>query len=262
MNPTNILIRPAARGGKYLGPDAANSNKHSAAIVLFDASLQTIVAGGLTNTASPVEAGPATLMNPVARCNPFATDQNTVGITLSVNISEPTQFWLVAAGPLSYPDQAACTMTLITVLPDTAIGTPFYPEGIVVEIPGLCISNVNAVLSGSTLSAGATVTMMCGCKINPAPESPWPPTDFVVQLNTITKSNAHYVYQIPYNEAVVSTFSGSWPNQAPNDPIAQAWISAFEPKLGNAGHFRLTESNEMPQNLIIKKMFDYLQLAK
>jgi len=44
---TTILVRPAARGGKYLGADAADGGQNSAIVVLW-AENQKIVAYGAT----------------------------------------------------------------------------------------------------------------------------------------------------------------------------------------------------------------------
>jgi hypothetical protein len=245
---TNILIRPAARGGKYLGPDAANSQHQSAYVTLRDPESPNILREGFVLTQGK-DPGPANVMDPVSRADPFATDPDTVGITFQIDISSPTELWVTVKGPLSFPDQARETWSKITVLPGVDIGVnvytpnalePSFPEGMVVEIPGLCISHGTAIwdLSNNTLSAGATVTMMCGCKINNVADWPWPPSDFDVQLVTYMRSKAVYYY--PMSFTADSAFAYSGPNKAaPGDAVEEAWIFASEPKLGNQGKFRL-----------------------
>jgi hypothetical protein len=147
-------------------------------------------------------------------------------------------------------------------LPGVDIGTSAsFPEGLVMEIPGLCISNVETVLRSATLSASAVVTMMCGCKIgNSLPY--WPPTDFVVELNTQTQTDACYSYTLDYNadSNILSSFTGTWQNQAPNDPVVKAWISASQPKLGNQGIYWVTDANaDLLEDALLKNVHAFLQ---
>ena len=242
---TTLLIRPAARGGKYLGADAANSRHESALVIISNAQNQKPVAVGIAQAPDKASAGPSNLMDPVSRCDPFAADSQTVQVQLSVDIDEPTTFTVTVLGPLSFLDQASVTQTDIIVLPGVNIGLdPKLPEGLVIEIPGLCISGVTAVLKGPQLSAFAKVTMMCGCPIKYGKTNPgwfWPDTDFTIQLVTFTQSGATYFYTLSFdnNPALTSSFTGAWPNKAPNDPVVSAWIYASEPKLGNQGKYRI-----------------------
>ncbi|MDX1913845.1 MAG: hypothetical protein SFV22_20275 [Saprospiraceae bacterium] len=245
---TNILIRPAARGGKYLGPDAANSAHQSAYVTLRDPNSMNIVREGYVNTLGK-DPGPASIMAPLSRAQAYPTDPQTVGITFELEISRPTEFWVTVKGPLSFPDQARETYTQITVLPGVDIGVnvystnalmPSFPEGLVVEIPGLCISKVSAQWNTAqkTITAGATVTMMCGCKINNTADWPWPPTDFNIQLVTYMRSKAVHKYTLFFTAD--SAFAHTWPDQAaPGDTVEEAWIFASQPKLGNQGKFRI-----------------------
>jgi hypothetical protein len=252
MIKTDILIRPTARGGKYLGPDAANSQNHSAYVFLMDLHSGKRVAEGYVNTAGKDPGPEASIMLPVSRCEPFATDPNTVGITLSVHIEQPTDFRVSVFGPLSFPDQARLAQADITVLPGVDIGVnvynpnalmPTFPEGLVIEVPGLCISGVQAEWSGAELTCFAKVTMMCGCPINDTPPDwYWPPSDFNIQLVTYMASGAVHKYPLHFDTTpgVASSFIGKWPNKAvPDDLVIQAWVFASEPKLGNQGRYQI-----------------------
>ena len=243
---TTLLVRPAARGGKYLGHDAANANHKSALVFLLNPVTEALVAYGIADALNPLSAGPADLMNPVSRSAPFAADSNTVQVQLSVDISEPTDFRVLVYGPLSHPDQARIAQADITVLPGVDIGiNPQYPEGLVIEVPGLCISNVKADWQGSQVSCFAKVTMMCGCPIRNNSGWFWSSTDFSVQLVTYMQSKAVHYYALDFDDTpgIISSFTGQWPNQAaPDDTVEQAWIYASEPKLGNQGKFRIASS--------------------
>ncbi|MGZ8157922.1 MAG: hypothetical protein ACXWT1_11135 [Methylobacter sp.] len=246
---TTLLVRPAARGGKYLGPDAADANHKSAVVFLLNPVTEELVSYGIADASSPLSAGPPDLMNPVSRSAPFATDNNTVQVQLSVDISEPTDFRVLVFGPLSHPGQARIAQADITVLPGVNIGiSPQYPEGLVVEVPGLCISEVEADWQGSQVACFAKVTMMCGCPIRNGATNPgwfWPDTDFSVQLVTYMQSKAVYYYNLEFDNTadLVSSFTGQWPNQAVQDDfVEQAWIYASEPKLGNQGKYKIFPS--------------------
>lgn len=239
---TTLLIRPAARGGKYLGHDAANAQNHSALIALLHPGTGKIVAHAFAEAPTAQSAGPQNLMAPVSRSDPFAADANTVQVKLELEISEPSDFRVLVYGPLKHHDQARLAQADITVLPGVDIGTnPEYPEGLVIEIPGLCISNVAADVQGPQLSCFAMVTMMCGCPISNKPGWFWPDTDFSVQLVTCTQSGATYSYPLQFDDSpdIVSSFKGTWTNQAQEDPVVQAWIYASEPTLGNQGTYRI-----------------------
>lgn len=245
---TTLLVRPAARGGKYLGPDAANTNHKSALVFLLNPVTEELVTYGIADASNPLSAGPLDLMSPVSRSAPFAADNNTVQVQLSVEISEPTDFRVLVYGPLSHPDQARIAQADITALPGVNIGSPQYPEGLVIEVPGLCISNVKADWQGPQVTCFAKVTMMCGCPIRNGATNPgwfWPDTDFSVQLVTYMKSKAVHCYPLEFDNTpgLVSSFIGQWPNQASqNDSVEQAWIYASEPKLGNQGKYRISPS--------------------
>lgn len=266
---TTILVRPAARGGKYLGHDAANTNNKSAVVLVLNAKTEEIITFGVANAPNAASAGPPNLMNLLRRCDPFATDSQTVQVQLQVEISEPTDFRIRVFGPLKHLDQARIAQADITVLPGINIGTPYspdalmptYPEGVVVEIPGLCISNVAPPLDwkASHLTCTAKVTMMCGCEIHDDPTWYWPSTDYSIQMVTYMQSGAVHFYPLDYykssNPNIVSYFIGQWQNQAaPNDSIVQAWLYASEPKLGNQGKYQIFPAQSMELSPEMQKM--------
>lgn len=255
---TSILIRPAARGGKYLGPDAATATGVSAAVALLDPNNLNIIKATLIN-ATLANAGPANLMDPVSRSQPYATDATTVDAIFTVDINEPKTYLVAVFGPMKFRNQARATYTEITILPGVDVGTTGkYPEGIVVEIPGLCIGEVTATLHGNQLSAFAEVTMMCGCKI--AHDSSWSPSDFKVKLITQTQKGHTHDYDLDFdtNPANPSSFIGSWPNKKPDDPIVKAWISAYEPKIGNQGIFWIMGDTSPKDEKMLDKVLRFI----
>lgn len=243
---TTLLIRPAARGGKYLGHDAANAANQSALIAILHLESGKVVAHALAEAPTDASAGPENLMAPVSRAAPYATDDNTVKVQLDIEIDHPIDLRVLVYGPLKHPDQARVAQADITVLPGVDVGTSTqYPEGLVIEVPGLCISNAVAQLEGQQLSCTAMVTMMCGCQIHQGsadPTWPWPDTNYTIQLVTRMQSGAVYYYPMGYDATpnITSTFTGQWPTQAASgDAVEEAWIYASEPTLGNQGKYRL-----------------------
>jgi hypothetical protein len=242
---TTLLIRPAARGGKYLGHDAANASNQSAIVAILDISTDKIIAIGVSNAPDKASAGPANLMAPVGRNEPFAADGQTVQVQLSVDIKVPTDFRIMVVGPLSFPDQSRAAQADITVLPGVNVGMESpTSEGLVLEIPGLCISGVQATFSEKTVTCFAKVTMMCGCPIQADPKWYWPAQDFSVQLVTLMASGKAYYYDLKFDNdpTLISSFTGSWANQASvGDYIVEAWVYASEPKLGNQGCYKIPD---------------------
>lgn len=255
---TTLLVRPAARGGKYLGHDAANANNLSALIAIQSSETGKIVEYCFARAPTAESAGPENLMAPLSRSAPYASNGNTVQVQLKVDISEPTDFRVLVFGPLKHLDQARLVQSDITVLPGVDIGTtPQNLEGLVIEIPGLCISNVMGNWRDKQVTCSAMVTMMCGCPINDIPDWFWPASDFSVQLVTYMHSGATLVYQLAFDKkpGLISTFAGAWPNQAAQgDTVAQAWIYAAEPKLGNQGKYKLFPTSSTLQPLEVREM--------
>ena len=132
---TSVLIRPAARGGKFLGPDAADARGISAWVAISDLSNGHVLAEAEIDTTGR-DAGPADIMAPVSRAKPYATDAQTVGTTLAVDIDRPTVVRVTVRGPLSHPDQAREAQADVLLLPGVDIGLGDDPQGLVIEIPG------------------------------------------------------------------------------------------------------------------------------
>jgi hypothetical protein len=238
---TSVLVRPAARGGKFLGPDAADGRGVSARVAISDLSNGHMLAEAEVNTAGR-DAGPADIMAPVGRAQPYATDALTVGATLAVDIDRPTVVRVTVRGPLSHPDQAREAQADFLLLPGIDIGTGTDPQGIVVEIPGLCLSDGTLDIADGQVACSAMVTMMCGCEIQGSPTWFWPSDAFVVQLATRTRGGATQSYALGFDTTpgAKSRFAGRWPDAAPaGDPVVEAWLLASQPTMGNQGRLRL-----------------------
>lgn len=238
---THVLVRPAARGGKFLGPDAADSRGISAWVAISDLSNNRVLAEAEIDTAGR-DAGPADIMAPVSRAKPYATDPLTVGATLAVDIDRPTVVRITVRGPLSHLDQTRQAQADVLLLPGVDIGTDKAPQGVVIEIPGLCLSGATLTIADGRIACQAMVTMMCGCPIEASPTWFWPSDAFTVQLVTHTRSGASQTYTLDFDTTpgVKSRFIGNWPDATPaDDPLVEVWLLAWQPSMGNQGRLRL-----------------------
>jgi hypothetical protein len=181
---TQLIIRPQASGGMFLGPDSFNG----AIITVSDGS--TILSGpGFTNqgdsgtrasqrsvysTAYPI----VTPTNPVTTYFVVADPATTVQYTANLNLSEQRLLTIDVRVPL--PPAQGDQFVTRTVRVDP--GPQPQGPGAVIEIPGLWVQP-ELVVSGTTVNLKTKVTMMCGCEINVGTTtnpSPWIPTDFEV----------------------------------------------------------------------------------
>jgi hypothetical protein len=180
---TQLIIRPQAKGGMFLGPDSFNG----AIITVRDGS--TILSGpGFTNQGDSgtrasqrsVYSSPYPIVTPT---NPVTTyfvvaDPNTVMYAANLNLSAQQ----VLAVDVRVPLPPAQGDQFVTQSVQVNPGPQPQGPGVVIQIPGLWVQP-ELVVSGTTVSLKTKVTMMCGCEINvgtTANPSPWIPTDFEV----------------------------------------------------------------------------------
>jgi hypothetical protein len=182
MTLTPILIRAAARGGKFLGPDAGGANFwiYNATTGDTYASMQNVDG----------DSGPAAMMTtPLLRDTPLPVDTATAGLFLEPDLDRPCVLFIGVEGPPKYPDQASFVALQAWVLPGVGTGDPRKGDaGLVIDIPGICIDvqSFGYDEPTRTLSVTAAIMMMCGCKVGAIlpglQTSPWPPSDFDVEL--------------------------------------------------------------------------------
>jgi len=182
--PTQLIIRPQAKGGMFLGPDSFNG----AIITVRDGS--TILSGpGFTNQGDSgtrasqrsVYSSPypiVTPTNPITTYFVVANPATTVQYTANLNLSAQQVLTVDVRVPLPPAQGDQLVTRTVRVNPGPQPPGP----GAVIEIPGLWVQP-ELVVSGTTVNLKTKVTMMCGCEINvgtPTSPSPWIPTDFEV----------------------------------------------------------------------------------
>ncbi len=233
MPNTPILIRAAARGGKFLGVDAGGANLW----VLNATTGESYAAQVLVNG----DSGPPTMMTaPALRDSPVPVDDATAGWSLAPNLGRPCLLYIAVEGPVKYPDQAAIAITQARVLPGVGTGDPARGDtGLVVEIPGICISVDDHAYVDATrsLTVRAAVMMMCGCKVGATigDASPWPPAEFDVQLVVGFGGRNTQAYTMTYSGTPsIYTISQTVPSKP-----AWAMITVSQISMGQSGVCRV-----------------------
>lgn len=228
MATTPLLIRAAARGGKFLGTDAGGA----------DFWIYNVTTGETYASQQNVngDSGPAAMMTtPLLRDTPLPVDSGTAGFFRQIDIDQPSRLYILVVGPVKYPDQSTYVSTAITVLPGQGTGDPTNGDtGLVIDIPGICINIQDYQYDPSTLlfNVTAAVMMMCGCKVGTILNniSPWPPGDFNVEL-VIGYSDGQQSYTLVYSgQPSIYNFSQA----LPSTPL-WAMITVSQISMGQSG---------------------------
>lgn len=229
MTITPILIRAAARGGKFLGVDAGGAN-----VWVFNATTGESYASERNVNG---DSGPAAMMtNPSLRDSPIPVDSGTAGLFLTPDLDAPSLLFIAVEGPVRYPDQASIVTSQAWVLDGVGTGDPTKGDtGLVIEVPGICVAlqSHSYVDATRTLTVSAAVMMMCGCKVGATfgSVSPWPPADFDVQLVVGFGGGGTQSYTISYS-GTPSIYTIA--KQLPSKP-AWAMITASQHSMGQSG---------------------------
>lgn len=236
MTQTRIVVRAIACDGKFLGPDAGG-----AWITVRDPATGTVYADQLVTGTS---SGPADLMTvSQQRYVPIAPDADTPKLDISIDLAQPTQLEFSAEGPWKLKEQGGTNKVTLTqtVLPGVGLvalnpADSGLPEGLIIEIPGLAVTlDTPLRASGQTLTVGAYVTMMCGCKISN--ELPWPDTDFVVEALVFRGDTLLATLPMTLDASTPSQFySKPWQiPQVPRGGLYVAIVRAWQKSFANSG---------------------------
>jgi hypothetical protein len=246
MTKAIITVYLQALGGKFLGPNAYNTNDITVTLVysggninlpyqlIADVSDDGIISQGFTDGSSsfmpilsmPTLGGqnPTTFFltpdaNTIAASGQFALPATVEQALLNITIPTPT-----GDGPLTFsnavilsPQQTAYRMIVI--------------------VPGLLLTpnTANPIADGVSVF----VTMMCGCKVTTGlPTSFWSPSDFMVMATVQYRNGAVTQYPLGFNASTNnSLFSATM--QAEGD-IQSITYTAHQKSTGNYGTLVLT----------------------
>lgn len=237
MATTSILVRVQAKGGKFIGPDGGYSQ-----VTVRDVATGAILAQG------PAIGGSGALSGSFSQAatrscvvTPMWGTQNvlwlsapagqppTAGFTTTLDLDAPTLVEITAEALTDGTPNGHTASQVMALAP----GVDLTAEpGIVLLLPGLAVKVLSVDATGLNLNVSAWVTMMCGCKIDPA--YPWQPSDFAVTATVYDASGAE-VASGPLAFDTTSTFATSMPIGLPGAGTYTVSVTASQLSLANVG---------------------------
>jgi hypothetical protein len=220
---TPVTVRVQAHDAKFIGSGVGEMN-----IRVEDAETGAVLASGrLSGGTGDTER---LVKTPISRGAVLA-DEKSASYVANLSITQPTRIRIFATGPLK-PSYAAQEISVTTwVVP----GRPIGGDGIVLKLPGLIVSPVQAPAQGRQIPLVADVQLMCGCPIDRT--GLWKASDYEVKA-LVEHENA------PAQEAALdftgqtNRFAGSMTVSASGRYRIILW--AHNAKTGNTGAARYT----------------------
>jgi hypothetical protein len=158
---TKIMIRAVARDAKVIGEHVGGAR-----ITVRDVSTRQVLAEGVQQAGT----GDTNLImsKPRTRGATVYNTQDASGFLAVLNLDRPTVVEVTAEGPLGNSQATQRTSKTLLLVP----GEDVLGEGILLEIHGFIVTPLAPladakVAAGSPLEVRATVTMACGCPIEP-----------------------------------------------------------------------------------------------
>ncbi|MBV8858192.1 MAG: hypothetical protein JOZ02_14775 [Acidobacteria bacterium] len=240
---TQIDVRVAAKGGKYLGDDIGG-----ALVTVEDVRTGELLAEGRTAGGS----GVSDLMSLCVTRAEVLTVEGASVFTATLELDGPRLIRVTAYGPLAAQGAANTASLTQWVAPGRDVNGGAQGGGFLLEIPGLLVQILNPPThflpapgqAPAQLEIRANVTMMCGCPIG---VKPWEPSLFEVSASI--KSGETYAVEFPLAfdaEApygAPSQFKALWdvpPNTSGQSEIYEINVTAFQQLTGNTGVDRAT----------------------
>ncbi|HEX2202063.1 MAG TPA: hypothetical protein VHG91_02140 [Longimicrobium sp.] len=243
MQPTNVLVRVQAKGGKFLGPDIGYSRVTIRDVASGAVLAQGVAAGGSGALATKFAAGASREVIVTPQTSGAATVQwlsapaGTAGLTAALQLDAPTLVEISATGLAGGLPSGPSVSQRMWITP----GADLTEEpGVVLVIPGLAVQILSPSVSkpaAAPLQVTAWVTMMCGCKIDPS--LPWHPAQFAVTAR-VRQLDGDFVIEVPLDYVKTSTFVTPAPLTlagAGNYELIVGAVQAAEGNVGSASVF-------------------------
>lgn len=222
--PTDITVRVLSKDAKFIG-----SSMGGVRIELRDMADGRLLASGMTEGATGDTK--RIMIDPWIRGQALST-KDSASFSTTIDIDRPTRVQLSAEGPASNPDSANRMTVTQWIIPGRHVSGG---DGWLLEMRGFSVS-ANASVKESAgrnspiLTLSATVTMMCGCPIEPG--GMWDANVYeVAAILTDGAGNATTV-PLPY-AGKTSEFSGS--TELKGKGPFEAIVYAYNPENGNTG---------------------------
>ncbi len=222
--PTNITVRVLSKDAKFIG-----SSMGGVRIQLRDMADGSLLAEGMTEG----ETGDTQriMTDPWVREKALST-KDSANFTTTIDLERPTRVQLTAEGPASNPDSANIVSATQWVIPGKHVTGG---DGWLLEMRGFSVTanatvKESAAIDSAVLTLKATITMMCGCPIEPG--GMWDANGYEVAAVLTDVSGKATTVPLQY-AGETSVFSGSAELKG-NGPF-EAVVYAYNPSNGNTG---------------------------
>jgi hypothetical protein len=221
---TKVMIRAIARDAKVLGEHVGGAR-----ITVRDASTGKILAEGMQKAGT----GDTDLImkKPRVRGATVFGTADASGILAVLTLDKPTVVEVTAEGPLGNPQATQRASTTLLLVP----GQDVMGEGILLELHGFIVTTLAPATAGqakmgSPFEVRATVTMMCGCPIEPG--GMWDANKIHVVARLLSEGKIEAEVPMEY-AGVVNTFKGDVPVTNPGQMELQ--VLAMDAENSNFG---------------------------
>jgi hypothetical protein len=221
---TKVMIRAIARDAKVIGEHVGGAR-----ITVRDVSTGKILAEGMQKAGT---GDTDLIMNkPRTRGATVYGTPDASGFLAVLNLDKPTVVEISAEGPLGSPQaiqRASKTMLLVP-------GEDVLGEGVLLEIHGFIVKTLAPQMDtkakiGSPFEVRATVTMACGCPIEPG--GLWDANKIHVIARLVREGKIEKEIPMQY-AGVQNTFKGDVPVTSPGQVELQ--VLAMDPPNANFG---------------------------
>lgn len=227
--PTTLVLRAQAHDAKFIGTSMGGVE-----MTLVDVATGKVLAKGVTSGGT---GDTATLMVKPRVRGASVTTADTAGFTTTIDIERPTLVRLEARGPLGKPQAAAKVTATRWILP----GQDLVGDGWIVEMPGLVVEPASEALPDGGLRIAASVTMMCGCPVEPGGH--WDANSFEVRARLVRKGEDPLELVLGY-DGKPSRFAGTLAAIKPGTWQLEVW--ALDKASGDVGVSRQTVTVPTP----------------
>jgi hypothetical protein len=224
---TKIMIRAVARDAKVIGEHVGGAR-----ITVRDVATGKVLAQGVQQ-AGTGDTG-LIMSKPRTRGATVYNTPDASSFLAVLNLDRPTVVEVTAEGPLGNSQATQRASKTLLLVP----GEDILGEGILLEIHGFIVTPLAPladakVAAGSPLEVRATVTMACGCPIEPG--GMWDANKYRVVARLVRNGKVETEVALHY-AGQQNTFVGTVPVSAGGK--AELDILAMDPDSANFGIFR------------------------
>jgi hypothetical protein len=228
--PTEVAVRVIGKDSKFIGTEMGGMR-----ITLRDAHTGEFLATGVTVGGT---GDTKRIMQPQGGRRARLADDTAAKFTATLDLGEPRLIEAEAYGPLAQLQAAHRVLSTQWVVPGRSLAGG---DGWVLELPGFVVdvlappAHVRLPSGSREIELQATVTMMCGCPIEPG--GVWDAEHYELKALLKRDGAAVGVVDLAY-AGEISRFAARLPLDAPG--VYEALVYAYDPANGNTGLDRTT----------------------